>query len=79
MKTTTKRMVYMTLPIIGYVDCNVELDIPTNIRSEEDIKHWVLKNYSTHNIISQESFDTDDIDWNIDEKDYDNRVVLDIE
>ncbi len=79
MKTTTKRMVYMTLPIIGYVDCNVELDIPTNISSEEDIKHWVLKNYSTQNIISQESFDTDDIDWNIDEKDYDNRVVLDIE
>lgn len=79
MKTTTKKTVYMTLPIIGYVECYVELDIPSNISSEEDIKHWVLKNHTTDNIINNESFETEDIDWNIDEEDTKNRVVSYIE
>ena len=79
MTNTTKKTVYMTLPIIGYVECYVELDIPSNISSEEDIKHWVLKNHTTDNIINNESFETEDIDWNIDEEDTKNRVVSYIE
>jgi hypothetical protein len=66
----------MTLPIIGYVECFVDLDIPTNISSEEDIKKYVLRTYSTEDIINNESFETEDIDWNIDENDNDNRQVL---
>ena len=79
MKTTTKKTVYMTLPIIGYIHCKVELDIPTNISDEEDIEKYILRTYSTDNIINNESFETEDVDYTIDEEDNKNRAVLEIE
>ncbi len=73
-----KRLVSLTLPIVGYIDATVEIDIPDSITDQTEAQQWVLDNYTTHNIVRQDSFEECGINYDVDTEDNDNLCCLDV-
>ena len=67
-----KRLVGLTLPIVGHINASVEIDIPDGIQTEDEALQWIKENYTAHNIVRLDSFANDDIDYQIDTEDNDN-------
>lgn len=75
----TKRFVSVTLPIIGYIEASVELDIPDNITDEDEARKWILANYNTETISQHEDFDTSDVDWSIEDDNHSDFCVMSVD
>ena len=75
----TKRFVSVTLPIIGYVEATLELDIPANITDEDKAREWILANYNTETIGQHEDFDASNVDWSIEDDNHNDFCVMSVD
>jgi hypothetical protein len=74
-----KRLVSLTVPIVGYINATVEIDIPDSITDQTEAQQWVLDNYTTKDIVDQDTFDTCDVSYDVDTEDNDNLCCLDVD
>lgn len=74
-----KRLVSLTVPIVGYVDATVEIDIPDTITDQAEAQQWVLDNYTTKDIVDQDTFEVEDANYDVDTEDNDNLCCLDVQ
>jgi hypothetical protein len=72
----TKRFVNMTLPMIGYIEASVELDIPDNITDEDEARKWILTNYNTETISQLDDFVTSKVDWSIEDDNHGDLCIM---
>ena len=75
----TKRFVNVTLPIIGYIEASVELDIPDNITDEDEARKWILANYNTETISEPDDFVINKVDWDIEDDNHDDLCIMSVD